>query len=226
VTDGQARPGGRRRRDEGEDRAGTRARSGPLDLGAAQAALEAGDVVAIPTDTVYGLAVDPTRPGATDALFALKSRPEMLDLPVLVGSIEQADALAGPAGLPPSARRLAEEFWPGALTVVVPRRGGLDWSLGVHTQTIGLRLPDHPVARALCVEVGALATTSANVHGEPPCTDADAVLRAFPSRVFVVDGGRCAGAPSTVVSLLGEAPECIREGAVAWSDVVAVIGAG
>ncbi|MDR3647594.1 MAG: L-threonylcarbamoyladenylate synthase [Acidimicrobiales bacterium] len=206
----------------GRRRAGVR---GP-DLGAAAAALEAGAVVAIPTDTVYGLAVDPTRRGATDALFALKSRPETLDLPVLVGSIEQADALAGPAGLSPSARRLALELWPGALTVVVPRRGGLGWSLGAHNQTIGLRLPDHAVARALCDEVGALATTSANVHGAPPCTDADAVRRAFPPSVVVVDGGRCAGAPSTVVSLLGDAPECLREGAVAWSDVVAVIGDG
>ncbi len=80
------------------------------------------------------------------------------------------------------------------------------------------------MARALCDEVGALATTSANEHGEPPCTDADAVRRAFPSSVVVVDGGRCAGAPSTVVSLLGDAPECLREGAVAWSDVVGVIG--
>jgi tRNA threonylcarbamoyl adenosine modification protein (Sua5/YciO/YrdC/YwlC family) len=188
------------------------------------AAFEAGAVVAIPTDTVYGLAVDPTRPGATDTLFALKSRPATLDLPVLVGSIEQADALAGPAGLSPSARRLAGEFWPGALTIVVPRRHGLDWSLGVHAQTIGLRVPDHAVARALCDEVGALATTSANAHGEPPCTDADAVRLAFPSTVVVVDGGRCAGAPSTVVSLLGDVPGCLREGAVAWSDVVAVIG--
>ena len=143
-----------------------------------------------------------------------------------MGTIEQADALAGPAGLSPSARRLAREFWPGALTVVVRRRGGLDWNLGVHAQTIGLRLPDHAVARALCDHVGALATTSANVHGQPPCTDAEAVGRAFPSSVVVVDGGRCAGAPSTVVSLVGDTAQCLREGAVAWSDVLAVIGGG
>ncbi len=194
------------------------------DLAAAVAALEAGQVVAIPTDTVYGLAVDPTRPGATDALFALKARPATLDLPVLVASIGQAESLAGPDGLSPPARRLARAFWPGALTIVVPRRGGLDWDLGAHSQTIGLRLPDHAAARALCDEVGALATTSANVHGQPPCTDADAVLRAFPSGVVVVDGGRCAGAPSTVVSLLGDAPRCLREGAVAWTEVVVALG--
>jgi len=189
-------------------------------LDAAAVALRAGEVVAIPTDTVYGLAVDPTRRGATDALFSLKLRPDSLDLPVLVASIDQAEFLAGPVGLPAPARRLAHAFWPGPLTIVVPRRDGLDWALGAHGDTIGLRLPDHPVARALCEEFCALATTSANVHGEPPCTDAPAVARAFGSTMVVVDGGRCDGAPSTVVSVLGNTLECLREGAVPWSAVV------
>ncbi len=188
-------------------------------LQAALAALRAGEVVGIPTDTVYGLAVDPSRSGATDALFALKDRPASLDLPVLVGSIEQAEELAGPDGLSKTARHLAQLFWPGALTMVVPRRPGLDWDLGAHRDTIGLRLPDHAVARTLCVEVGALATTSANVHGEAPCTDAESVQRTFGSKVVVVDGGRCGGAPSTVVSLVDQAPQCLREGALAWADV-------
>jgi L-threonylcarbamoyladenylate synthase len=202
---------------------------GPTDRGVpgfddAVAALRAGAVVAIPTDTVYGLAVDPTRPGATDALFALKDRPGSLDLPVLIGSLDQADALAGPAGLSPAARRLAQAFWPGALTVVVPRRTGLDWALGASVRTIGLRLPDHGTARALCDEVGALATTSANLHGGSPCTEAVEVARPFGSRVVLVDGGRCAGAPSTVVSVLDDTPQCLREGALAWADVAAVLG--
>ncbi len=195
-----------------------------LGLDAAVAALRVGDVVAIPTDTVYGLAVDPTRAGATDALFALKARPASLDLPVLVGSIDQAEALAGPDGLSRTARHLARSFWPGALTMVVPRRRGLDWALGAHPQTIGLRLPDHAVARALCAEVGPLATTSANAHGEPPCTDAGELRRALGSRVVVVDGGRCAGAPSTVVSLVDDVPQCLREGALPWADVWAAVG--
>jgi L-threonylcarbamoyladenylate synthase len=185
------------------------------------AALRVGDVVAIPTDTVYGLAVDPSLLGATDALFLLKDRPETLDLPVLVGTMEQAEALAGPSGLPTAARRLAQVFWPGPLTIVVPRRRGLDWALGVHGDTIGLRIPDHPVARALCDKVGALATTSANMHGEAPCTDAGAVERVFGSRLEVVDGGRCAGAPSTVVAVIGDTLRCLRAGSVAWADVVA-----
>jgi L-threonylcarbamoyladenylate synthase len=196
---------------------------GSVAFDAAVAALRAGAVVGIPTDTVYGLAVDPTIPGATDALFELKSRPPSLDLPVLVGSIEQAGELAGPTGLSKTARHLAEHFWPGALTIVVPRRRGLEWALGGDALTIGLRLPDHPVARALCAEVGALATTSANVHGEAPCTAAGAVVRAFGSRVVVVDGGRCDGAPSTVVSVLDGVPHCLRDGAVAWEDVLAAL---
>jgi L-threonylcarbamoyladenylate synthase len=188
------------------------------------AALEAGAVVAIPTDTVYGLAVDPSRPGATDDLFAMKGRPESLDLPVLIGSIDQAEALAGPAGLSSPARRLAQEFWPGPLTIVVARRPGLQWSLGSHAQTIGLRIPDHAVARALCGAVGPLATTSANVHGAEPCTDADEVRRVFGADVVVLDGGHCAGAPSTVVSLVEASPRCLRLGALSWAAVSAAAG--
>ncbi len=196
---------------------------GPDRFAAAVAALRAGGVVGVPTDTVYGLAVDPTIPGATDLLFALKARPESLDLPVLVGSVEQAEELAGPSGLSELARKLADLFWPGPLTIVVPRRAGLDWALGAQSDTIGLRIPDHSLARRLCVDVGPLATTSANVHGEPPCTDADAVERLFGPRVVVIDGGHRAGAPSTVVSVLDGTPQCLREGALAWADVLAAI---
>ena len=195
-----------------------------LHLEQAVAALEAGGVVAIPTDTVYGLAVDASVPGSTDALFALKARPETLDLPVLVGTVDEAEGLAGPAGLPPVARRLARRFWPGPLTIVVPRRRGLDWALGARADTIGLRLPDHVLARALCEEVGALATTSANLHGGAPCTDADAVRRVFGSSVVVVDGGRCDGAPSTVVDVTEATPRCLRQGALPWAEVAAAAG--
>lgn len=190
----------------------------------AVAALRDGTVVAIPTDTVYGLAVDPTIPGATEALFVLKARPEGLDLPVLVGSMEQAEALAGPHGLSATARHLADACWPGALTIVVARRPGLDWDLGAHDRTIGLRLPDHDMARALCLAVGALATTSANAHGEAPCTTPQALQRVFGVTVPVLDGGRCDGAPSTVASVLDTAPQCLRQGALSWAEVLAAMG--
>jgi L-threonylcarbamoyladenylate synthase len=137
--------------------------------------------------------------------------------------VEQADALAGPDGLPAPARQLAQVLWPGALTIVVPRREGLDWALGGRGDTIGLRLPDHPVPRALCERVGPLATTSANRHGAAPCTDADALAREFGDRVLVVDGGRCSGEPSTVVSVVGGGLRLIRQGAVAWADVTGAV---
>jgi tRNA threonylcarbamoyl adenosine modification protein (Sua5/YciO/YrdC/YwlC family) len=177
-------------------------------------------VVAIPTDTVYGLAVDPRRPGSTGAVFALKHRPVTLVLPVLVAGVAQADALAGSDGLSPVARRVVDRFWPGSLTIVVARRVGLDWDLGGDGTTIGLRCPAHPVTRRLCERVGPLATTSANRHGEPPITSAAALAEEFGDAVaVVVDGGVCDGMPSTVVDLSGETLLCIREGAVAWSDV-------
>ena len=194
---------------------------GRLDVAAA--VLRSGAVVAIPTDTVYGLAVDPTAPGATAVVFALKARPPGLDLPVLVASRAQADTLAGPEGLPDAARILADAFWPGALTIVVPRGAGLDWDLGAARHTVGLRMPDHPLARAVCERVGPLATTSANRHGDPPCTDADTVAAVFGDAVVVVDGGRCDGEPSTVVSVVGGDVRCLRHGALAWTDITAVL---
>ncbi|HUY21963.1 MAG TPA: L-threonylcarbamoyladenylate synthase [Acidimicrobiales bacterium] len=207
----------------GESRPGPTA----MALQDAVAALQAGAVVAIPTDTVYGLAVDPSCPGSTETLFAVKGRPAGLDLPVLVGSRAQADALSAGGALPPTAARLAEIFWPGALTLVVPRRHGLDWALGDHADTIGLRCPDHEVARRLCTAVGPLATTSANPHGAPPYTEARAVARAFAGRVAViVDGGRCARPPSTVVAVDAAGLRCLREGALSFADVVAAAAAG
>jgi L-threonylcarbamoyladenylate synthase len=196
------------------------------DLDGAVAALTAGRVVAVPTDTVYGLAVDPARPGATAALFALKHRPESVDLPVLVADVAQAEALAGPDGLSSPARRLAARFWPGALTLVVARRAGLAWELGGTGSTVGLRCPDLPLLRALCRRVGPLAVTSANRHGSPPLTTAAAVRASFSDMVAVIDGGRCDGVPSTVVEVDPEAVRCLRAGPVPWDEIVTVAGLG
>jgi L-threonylcarbamoyladenylate synthase len=191
----------------------------------AATALLAGAVVAIPTDTVYGLAVDPRRSGATDLVFALKHRPATLELPVLVADLAQADALAGPDGLSATARRLADRFWPGSLTMVVRRRPAVEWALGGDGRTIGLRYPAHSVVQRLCRSVGALATTSANRHGQPPITTAAALAEEFGGGIaVVVDGGTCAGAPSTVIDLTGDAPRCLREGAVPWSAIEAALG--
>jgi len=176
--------------------------------------------VGIPTDTVYGLAVDPFRPGAADRVFRAKRRRRDVKLAVLVAGLEQALALAD--NLPDGVLALIGRFWPGPLTVVVRSRPGLAVDLGGDDGTIGLRCPAHPVARALCSVAGPLATTSANLHGQAPLVTAGAVEATFGSAVPVVlDGGPCTGRPSTVVDCTTEDPGLLREGGVAWDEVVA-----
>jgi tRNA threonylcarbamoyl adenosine modification protein (Sua5/YciO/YrdC/YwlC family) len=186
----------------------------------ASRALAAGRIVGIPTDTVYGLAADPFRTGAADRLFAAKRRPREQDLPVLVSGVEQALGLA--VGVPPAALRLMERYWPGALTVVVPRSPELDADIGADDATIGVRCPGHPVPLALCRASGPLATTSANLHGRPPLSTAAEVLEVFGDAVAVVlDGGTCSGAPSTVVDCTGVDVKLLREGRIRWAEVCA-----
>jgi L-threonylcarbamoyladenylate synthase len=183
------------------------------DLDAAVAALRAGEIVVVPTDTVYGIAVDPTRPGATDRLFAVKARPTDVPLPILAADADQAFSLA--ADVSPVARRLAEACWPGGLTIVLPRRAGLDFDLGgADDATIGVRVPDHAVPRALARAVGPLATTSANLHGRPTPETAAGVAAELAGVAVVLDGGRCAGAPSTVVVCTGDDWRVVREGRI------------
>lgn len=190
-----------------------------VDLEAGAHALRAGLVVGLPTDTVYGLAVDPSREGATDRLFALKLRPRHVALPVLVAGVDQARALAV---TDPGAEALISWWWPGALTLVLVRRPGLGLDLGGDDATIGLRCPAHPVPLELARTVGPLATTSANRHGSAPLETARAVVDAFGDRVAVVlDAGACRARPSTVVDCTGPEPRCLREGGVAWSEVLA-----
>jgi L-threonylcarbamoyladenylate synthase len=185
-------------------------------------ALRAGEVVAIPTDTVYGLAADPRVPGATSALFALKGRPPEVALPVLVASVEQALAVAGPDVAQP-ALALVERWWPGGLTVVVPRREGLGWELGGSDQsTVGLRLPAHPVPVALAGALGPLAVSSANRHGRPtPATAPEVIEELGPGLALALDGGPCRGAASTVVSCIEGTVRVLREGAVPGARILA-----
>ncbi len=185
----------------------------------AAAALAEGFPVAIPTDTVYGLAADPSVPGATERIFQAKRRPRDVDLPVLVATPEQALTLA--TAVPPAALALMKRFWPGPLTVVIPRRPDLVADLGEDDATIGVRCPNHPVPRALCAKVGPLATTSANLHGEATSVTAQEVAAVFGAAVPVVlDGGPCTGSPSTVVDCTGQEPRLLREGRVSWAEVL------
>jgi L-threonylcarbamoyladenylate synthase len=186
-------------------------------------ALDEGLVVAVPTDTVYGLAVDPWRAGAVERLFALKQRQREVPLPILVGARDQVAVVAGRLG--GAAAILADRYWPGPLTIVVPRADGFTVDLGGPPSargTVGVRWPDHPVVQQLCREHGPLAVTSANRHGSPPATTADQVGRAFPEPVSVsviVDGGVCRGVPSTVVECRESETRCLREGSIEWSEI-------
>jgi tRNA threonylcarbamoyl adenosine modification protein (Sua5/YciO/YrdC/YwlC family) len=187
---------------------------------AATLAIRRGQLIVLPTDTVYGIAADPLRPGATGRLFEAKGRPAGVQLPVFVDSLEQADAVGV---VDERARALAARFWPGGLTLVVASRPGVDLELGGDGSSVGLRCPDHPVPRRLCAEIGPLAATSANLHGEPTPETAAEVADLFGKAVaVVVDGGRCAGAPSTVVDCTGADLVLLREGVVPWSDVLGV----
>lgn len=192
-------------------------------LDEAVAALLAGHPIVIPTDTVYGLAALVGEPGATDRIFAAKARSRDVALPVLVADIDQALAIS--TAITDCASVLMQQFWPGALTVVVPRDPELQADLGDDEITVGVRCPAHPVALALCRRVGPLATTSANRHGEPTPETAAAVADVFGEAVpVVVDAGRCAGSPSTVVDCTGVEPKLLREGRVPWSEVLAALG--
>jgi L-threonylcarbamoyladenylate synthase len=198
------------------------ARGDPPPASAVAAAVEAlrmGDIIAVPTDTVYGLAADPWHTGASDRLFRIKGRPRSVELPVFVAGADQALAVA--TGVPPAARRLMARLWPGALTIVVPRHPDVDADLGEEDETIGLRCPAHPVPLAICAAFGPVATTSANHHREPPATTAAAA--SFPGVAVVLDAGTCDAQPSTVVDCTGEQPKLLRPGRVAWEDIQAAV---
>ena len=190
----------------------------PPELDALVEALAAGRVVAVPTDTVYGLAADPRVPGAVDRVFALKQRPEQVQLPVLIAD---PTAAADLAEVPVAAQRLVARYWPGPLTLVMPRRPGVGFDLGGDRATIGLRCPAKALLRGLLRRTGPLAVTSANRHGEPPLHTADEVRRQFGAGLLVLDGGTCNGRPSTVVSLVDPEMRCLREGALSLGELEA-----
>ncbi|MGH9300528.1 MAG: L-threonylcarbamoyladenylate synthase [Acidimicrobiales bacterium] len=183
--------------------------------------LGSGQVVGLPTDTVYGLAALASSESAVARLFELKERSPSVDVAVLVADAAQARALA--LDWPHPVDLLAREFWPGALTLVLSRRVGLDWNLGSSSESVGVRCPSHDGVRRLCAALGPLAVTSANIHGQPTPPDASGIRRIFGAGLaLVVDGGRCDGLASTVVDCRTRPPSCLREGAVAWERVESV----
>jgi len=191
---------------------------------AAIAALDAGGIVAIPTDTVYGLAAEISQPTAVATLFKLKERPTLVPLPVMVDSVEQIAFLG--VDWPDEAQMLAEAFWPGGLTIIVPVPHELAEMLGSTDDTAGFRIPDDDVLRRMMAVLGPFAVTSANEHGQKPCYSAYEVLERFSSRdelVGVIDGGERSGEVSSVVDLTATPWRMLREGAVSMAEVVRVL---
>ena len=181
-----------------------------------------GGVVAFPTDTLYGLGVDPFRADAVAKAFAVKGRSGERALPLIAADRDQIARYLGP--LSAAAARLAECFWPGPLTVVVPAPAALARGVTGAGGTVGVRVPSHDVARAIAVAAGRpITATSANVSGEPATPDPGEVERAIGDRIdLLIDAGRTpGGAPSTIVDATGGRPRLIREGAVAWQEIVA-----
>ncbi len=196
----------------------------PTGLAAAAAAVRAGRLVVVPTDTLYGIGADAFDGRAVAELLAAKQRGPDMPVPVLVGSWATIDGLV--ATVPPVARDLVEAFWPGGLSIVLPHAPSLAWDLGRTRGTVMLRMPLHPVALELLREVGPMAVSSANVSGQAPATTVSDAREQLGETVEVyLDGGVCAtGVASTIIDLTGEAPRLRREGAVSAEDVSRVVG--
>lgn len=195
-----------------------------LDREGAIDALLAGGIVALPSDTVYGVGAAIAHPSAVARLFGLKGRPTSVALPVIIDDVASVERLAVTWSV--RAARLADAYWPGALTIVVAADASLARLVGA-TSAVGLRVPDDDTLRAIARAVGPLAFTSANRHGEPPCTNAPAVLAAFDgddALAGVLDGGERSGSVSSVVDVTGEPWRLVRAGAIGVDELADVLG--
>ncbi|WP_367303705.1 L-threonylcarbamoyladenylate synthase [Nocardioides panacis] len=199
------------------------------EAGIANAALavQRGQLVVLPTDTVYGIGADAFDPESVRRLLAAKGRGREMPPPVLVSAPTTLDALA--VGVPSYARALITELWPGPLTLVCRQQPSLQWDLGDTRGTVAVRMPDHEVALELLARTGPLAVSSANRTGLPAATDADQAEAMLGSSVAVIlDGGPTPGAlPSTIVDVTGPAGRVLRLGAVSLerlNEIVAPLG--
>lgn len=199
---------------------------GPVGRAQAVEILRAGGVVALPTDTVYGIAVSLATPGGIERLFHVKRRPPDKGVMLL---LEDAAQAADAGLITQAAAALMAACWPGGLTVIVPQRPDVRWpaALTGGSPTIGLRVPDHDAPRALARGVGPLPTTSANVSGVPEARDAAGVVDQLGDDIdLVLDGGPAQGGlASTIVDCTGETPTILRAGAVPLEAVVAILAA-
>ncbi len=195
---------------------------------AATMAVQQGDLVVIPTDTVYGIGADAFDPDAVASLLAAKGRGREMPPPVLVSTATTIDALA--SDLPGYARALIEEFWPGPLTLVCRQQKSLQWDLGDTRGTVAVRMPDHELTREILDRTGPLAVSSANTTGSPAATDADQAEEMLGDSVAVVidDGASPGGRASTIIDATGDQGRVLRRGALSLeqlNDVLEPLGA-
>jgi L-threonylcarbamoyladenylate synthase len=183
-----------------------------------------GAIVALPTDTFYGLAADPFSVDAVSRIFIAKGRSHDQALPLVAADAAQIEAQLG--ALPDGAARLAARFWPGPLTLLLEAPSSLAPAVSAGTSRVGVRVPAHEVTRALCRAAGTVLTaTSANPSGEAATDDPDVVERSLGAALAaLVDAGRTPGGqPSTIVDVTGGEPRLIRSGAIRWEEVLACL---
>ena len=193
-------------------------------LAAAATSVLSGELVVLPTDTVYGVGADAFSPAAVTRLLAAKGRGRDMPPPVLVGSTRAASALVEDLGS--WGQQLIDEFWPGGLTIVCRAQRTLNWDLGDAKGTVAVRMPQDPVTLDLLKETGPMAVTSANLTGKPAATTAEQAREQLGDAVAVyLDGGPSAGGlASTIVDLTGDVPRLLRQGAISIGRLREIAG--
>jgi L-threonylcarbamoyladenylate synthase len=192
---------------------------------AAVTILRGGGLVAFPTDTVYGLGASAFNGKAVEGIYTAKDRPVEKAIPILLAGAEDLPRVA--AEIPEMALALAAHYWPGPITLVLPKRAGLPVAISA-TATVGVRVPAHAGARRLLKEAGPLAVTSANLSGRNSPRDAQEVLEQLGGRIaLILDGGTTPGGiPSTVVDCMGPEPRILREGPITSLEIAKALGRG
>jgi len=185
--------------------------------------LQAGGLVAFPTDTVYGVGALAFDGKAVESIYKAKDRPIEMAIPILIGDTADINKVA--SEVPLMAKKLAERFWPGPLTIVVPKHLSLPDSISA-TNTVGIRVPDHIVARSVLRAAGPIAVTSANLSGQPSPSTAGEVFAQLSGRIaLIVDGGKTpGGVPSTLVDCTGSQPIVVRQGPISLNQILAAVG--
>ena len=184
--------------------------------------LRSGGLVAFPTDTVYGVGALAFDGLAVESIYTAKDRPAEKAIPVLIGDLDDLAKVS--LDVPEIALRLAVRFWPGPLTLVVPKHPDLPEAVSA-APTVGVRVPDHPVARALLRAAGPMAVTSANLSGQPSPSTAQEVFAQLGGRIaLILDGGKTPGGlPSTVVNCAGAEPQILREGPISGEEIFTIL---